>query len=262
MSNDIYQEFSLFYDDFTGRYVSGTPIFFEIPLQFFGYTYDKDAGPLLDLGCGTGDLAIYYAEQGFEVTGVDLSESMLKVARAKLSRKNLKNIRFLQQDIVELDLEPGFAYIHSKSTFFHLNPEQLRKVFKNCWRLLKPEGILMFEVITTYGLQESCNGISRRHTNHIFNSKGIFNSLDNTGVLNYEFIFDDGRSYTVSLTVNGYNIRDVIPLLAEAGFRNVRAFDFSKPFVFKEGVPEVVPPSVLSETTPAMMVCAKKDQQS
>jgi len=52
------------------------------------------------------------------------------------------------------------------------------------------------------------------------------------------------------------------PILSEVGFRNVRAFDFSKPFVFKDGVPEVVTPSVLSETTPTMMVCAKKEVQS
>ena len=43
-------------------------------------------GRLLDLGCGTGRHLVQFAERGFDVTGVDLSESMLEIARTKLAR--------------------------------------------------------------------------------------------------------------------------------------------------------------------------------
>ena len=38
---------------------------------------------VLDLACGTGDLALYLLEQGYEVIGLDLSPAMLAVARSK-----------------------------------------------------------------------------------------------------------------------------------------------------------------------------------
>ncbi|MFJ6986948.1 MULTISPECIES: class I SAM-dependent methyltransferase [unclassified Streptomyces] len=43
---------------------------------------------LLDLGCGTGSLALLAAEQGYRVTGVDLSPAMLDRARTKLAGRD------------------------------------------------------------------------------------------------------------------------------------------------------------------------------
>ncbi len=42
-------------------------------------------GALLDLGCGTGRHVLHFAERGFEVTGVDLSDTMLALCRRKLA---------------------------------------------------------------------------------------------------------------------------------------------------------------------------------
>lgn len=49
--------------------------------------YDVKAGKLLDLACGTGELSVRFAQQGFDVTGIDLSEDMLSVAQAKAEEK-------------------------------------------------------------------------------------------------------------------------------------------------------------------------------
>ncbi|KUO11137.1 class I SAM-dependent methyltransferase [Streptomyces sp. DSM 15324] len=46
------------------------------------------AGDVLDLGCGTGSLALLAAEQGHRVTGVDLSAPMIERARAKLAGRD------------------------------------------------------------------------------------------------------------------------------------------------------------------------------
>ena len=43
-------------------------------------------GRLLDLGCGTGRHLVHFAQRGFEVTGIDLSDHMLAVARRKLAQ--------------------------------------------------------------------------------------------------------------------------------------------------------------------------------
>ena len=46
-------------------------------------TYGIEGKKLLDLACGTGELSIRLAEEGYDVTGVDLSSDMLAVAREK-----------------------------------------------------------------------------------------------------------------------------------------------------------------------------------
>jgi len=59
-------------------------------------------GRLLDLGCGTGRHVAHFAERGFEVTGVDLSEHMLAVTRHKLAARGCQATLVLG-DITRLD---------------------------------------------------------------------------------------------------------------------------------------------------------------
>ena len=58
-------------------------------------------GTALDIGCGTGDNAIYLAKHGWRVTGVDFVARAVDKARAKASANNL-DIRFEQADVTRL----------------------------------------------------------------------------------------------------------------------------------------------------------------
>ena len=53
----------------------------------------------LDLGCGTGDNAIYLAEHGWQVTGVDFVDKALSKARAKASGRT---VQFIKADVTQL----------------------------------------------------------------------------------------------------------------------------------------------------------------
>ncbi|MFC1964600.1 class I SAM-dependent DNA methyltransferase [Chloroflexota bacterium] len=68
---------------------------------------EKEIRTILDLGCGTGSHALVFAEMGYTVTGVDLSEKMLRLAGNKSTAQN-KQINFLQGDIRCLDLQRRF----------------------------------------------------------------------------------------------------------------------------------------------------------
>ena len=57
----------------------------DIPF-YLGYAKQQQ-GEVLELGCGTGRVALILAAEGFRVTGLDLSTKMLDVFREKLSRK-------------------------------------------------------------------------------------------------------------------------------------------------------------------------------
>ena len=56
-------------------------------LEWHERTYAGSAGKnVLDLCCGTGQLALYFLEKGYKVTGIDLSEPMLRFAREPQDR--------------------------------------------------------------------------------------------------------------------------------------------------------------------------------
>ena len=73
--------------------------------EYFRNLMGASAGQsVLDIGTGTGFLAIMAAELGFSVTGIDFAEKMLEIARKKTAEKNL-DIQYLKADLNSLPFE-------------------------------------------------------------------------------------------------------------------------------------------------------------
>ena len=66
---------------------------------------------ILDFGGGTGLLSLPLAEQAKSVTLVDISEKMLEQARLKAEQQDIKNIQFLEQNLLTNPLEQEFDLI-------------------------------------------------------------------------------------------------------------------------------------------------------
>ena len=66
---------------------------------------------ILDFGGGTGLLALPLAKQAKSVILVDISEKMLEQARLKAEQQEIKNIQFLEQDLLKKTLEQEFDLI-------------------------------------------------------------------------------------------------------------------------------------------------------
>lgn len=94
---------------------------------------------VLDLGCGNGSLSNLIAKQGYEVVGVEDSESGVKFARL-----SFPECHFIQASIYELpcaELENSFDFVISSEVIEHLiYPRELVRAAKKC---LKPNGRLM-----------------------------------------------------------------------------------------------------------------------
>ena len=73
-------------------------------------------GNLLDLGCGTGRHIVHFASKGHTVTGVDLSQEMLAVARRKISDVNL-TATLLREDITDLAAVPDNKFDYAICMF-------------------------------------------------------------------------------------------------------------------------------------------------
>jgi len=65
-------------------------------------------GSALDLGCGQGRHAIYFAENGFYSYGIDYIESVVEEARQKAKQKGVKNVTFSAMDVLSLDFPYDF----------------------------------------------------------------------------------------------------------------------------------------------------------
>ena len=82
---------------FSAYYADRPPWDIGRPQSAFVAAADAIRGRVLDLGCGTGDLAIWLAEQGRIVTGVDFLAAPLEQARAKAAARGVA-VNFLQMD--------------------------------------------------------------------------------------------------------------------------------------------------------------------
>jgi cyclopropane fatty-acyl-phospholipid synthase-like methyltransferase len=100
-------------------------------------------GALIVPGCGQGHEVIYFAERGFQVTGVDYSPGAEKLLRESLSSKNL-DARVLHQDFFKLDETHNQAYDNMlEQTFFcAIHPDQRPAYVATVSRILKPGGLL------------------------------------------------------------------------------------------------------------------------
>lgn len=96
MSDDPYAADAAFYDAIHGDFREDTGLW----LSFAGRT-DQ---PVLEVGCGTGRIALELARNGHEVTGIDPSAAMLAIARAKAEADALE-VSFIEGRATELALQ-------------------------------------------------------------------------------------------------------------------------------------------------------------
>jgi cyclopropane fatty-acyl-phospholipid synthase-like methyltransferase len=81
-------------------------------------------GSVLDVGCGTGENALFLAARGHEVWGVDITASAINIAKAKAKERNLP-VTFLKQNVLDLHaLGKTFETIIDSGLFHVLSDEE------------------------------------------------------------------------------------------------------------------------------------------
>lgn len=107
----------------------------------------KRRGPVLEIGCGTGRIAIPIAMCGVKVTGLDNSAPMLEVCREKAKAVGLKRNRLclVEADMRGFNLDASFPLIiMAYRTFMHcLSPEEQRACLACIYDHLEPGGELL-----------------------------------------------------------------------------------------------------------------------
>jgi len=95
----------------------------------------------LDLGCGLGNYAIHLASMGFDMTGVDISPTAIRMAKENAAKRGVQcdlSVADLRGDLSEVEGPFGFAY--DWQVLHHILPEYRPGHARNVHRLLEKGG--------------------------------------------------------------------------------------------------------------------------
>lgn len=135
---DYPQYFDLGFRDETAKEVAFLPLAFKR----FGTGEMKR---ILEPGCGSGRLIVSLAKKGYDVTGFDLSDSMLAYLNKELAKKKLKATTY-KQDMTTFEVDKPFdVVLNTFNTFRHLLTEDAAEShFHAVAKALRPGGLFFF----------------------------------------------------------------------------------------------------------------------
>lgn len=113
-------------------------------------TADLDPGRSLDLGCGEGGDVLWFAERGWQATGIDLSQTAVTRAQAEATNRGLAGAHFVAADLADW-VERGAEIDGSEQPFdlitasFMLSPVELprKQILRAALTRLAPGGRLV-----------------------------------------------------------------------------------------------------------------------
>ena len=106
----------------------------------------SSSGALLELGCGDGNGTMYLAGRGYTVTGIDVSVSAAKAARARISDNGVRDVQIICCDATNLEpLQDDSFDVVVDSGCLHcvVDCDDRRKLLTAVNRVLKPNGSIL-----------------------------------------------------------------------------------------------------------------------
>lgn len=184
------QNYKSAHEGFTEHYKSTPPWEIGKPQSPFLSVVDQIKSPVLDIGCGTGNTAIFLAKKGHKVTGVDFIEAAIQQARTK-AEANGVSVNFLVKDAMTLiDWNKSFTSIID-SGLFHIYTSEKQKHEQSRYvqglaHVIKPGGKLF---LLTFTQEAPEGGVSKQELYDIFNDGWEIESIQQViGEVNQEFM--------------------------------------------------------------------------
>ena len=195
-----------------------------------------DQAAVLDLCCGTGQLAARLIDDGYGVTGVDGSASMIEIAKG-----NAPGAEFHVQDARHALPARKLAAVFS--TFDSLNHlmtlEDLTRVFGNVCDVLADGGYFAFDLNMAQAYETRWTGtfayVEDDHVCVARPSKDVLQRIGRMELTIFELGDSGWKRADLSLAQRWYAEDDVLDALRVAGFTDIRSFNGDEPIA--EGCP-------------------------
>ncbi len=221
----MYNDFAYIYDKLINDvdYKEWADYYFKI---FQRYGLNPKLG--LDLGCGTGNLTVELANRGIEMTGVDLSEDMLMVAREKSEGMD---ILYLNQDMTEFELYGTVDFIVSSLDCINYitDKRDLLKVMKLANNYLEPGGLFIFDINTCHKLENVIgdNTFILEDDDCFCSWQNEYDKKRRLSDFYLTFFAKDGESYVrfdEHHTERAYDIDEIKALIESSGMRLLKVY--------------------------------------
>ncbi len=150
--------------------------------RLFSYPELPENCAVLELGCGEGHISRHIHEKGYDVTGVDISETAVNWAREKATALNL-DIDYYQSDLSETDAldllnNRKFKLIYD-GVCFHCIIGDDRKIFlNNIYNALEEKGVVFISSLCSKGLDNEIIYNSEKPYRHITTEKNLIDELE------------------------------------------------------------------------------------
>lgn len=186
---------------------------------------------VLDLCCGTGNVSLILAREGYRVTGVDISSEMIQRARMKAQSAGLQ-IEYYVQDASQLRLGRRFDLVISlfDSLNYILDSAALQQVFHRVSETLEPGGLFVFDVNTELALAggyfDQSNIGSKAPV--IYHWRSSYDHLSRICRIQMDFVYRRGgseRRVSVVHHQRAYDLDEIRQMLSTAGFDVLAVYD-------------------------------------
>ena len=136
---------------------------------------DGIAGSVLDVGCGTGENALYVASLGFSVLGIDVAETALAIARAKAHDRGIE-VEFAATDAFRLErLGRRFETVLDSGLFHTFDGDERRGYVTSLASVIGHDGTLYVLCFSDDGPDTGPHPVSREELRAAFNSSSEWN---------------------------------------------------------------------------------------
>ncbi|MGB0840054.1 MAG: class I SAM-dependent methyltransferase [Chitinophagales bacterium] len=153
--------------------------------QLLSYSEIPNTGKALELGCGEGNLCRLLAKQGYEITGMDVSQVAIDWAKRKSKVNGINEIVFLQKDLSAtnaLQNEAGQFDVVADGNCLHCIIGEDRKVFfQNVHNALKTEGVFFISSLCSKGGVTEYIDRENQIYRHIPSPKALKQELEEAG---------------------------------------------------------------------------------
>jgi SAM-dependent methyltransferase len=239
-------EFSLearFYDKIWGR------VDYDADAKFLADFFRRyHCRSVIDIGCGTGNHALRLSKLGYQVTGVDVSPTMLKIAKTKDKESK---IRFMQGDMKKLEKvipkgQKFDAAICLGQVFYHLmKGKDVQAFFSGLHKILKQNGLFVFSARNAKKINEEY--LNKLCLDHVVNEEKLqlvvlaYNMRDsqNPNITVWNPIYLVKENNKVDLQIREHRLRwfefsKLKKIVTENGFKIIATYSGPAKEKFKE----------------------------
>jgi len=184
---------------------------------------------ILDIGCGTGRHAIELSKRGYNVKGIDLSDSQLARARVKAEKQGLR-ISFLKHDARNLPFENEYdlALMLCEGAFPLMETDEMNyEILRNATKSLRNQGKLIFTTLNGlfplyHSVEEFCASTTDPgNATYKSNTFDLMTFRDHNIT---EFVDDDGNKKKLESNERYYVPSEITWLLKTLGYKQIDIF--------------------------------------